>query len=325
MYYEPYRPRKRPGCLRRLFRIALILAVLWAAFTLVSGLPLSINLFFEIQLPGLFGGDNLAVNKSLPSGYTNILLLGTDNEAGRGRTDTMIVASIKGGAVKLTSIMRDTFVDMGAYGRQKINAAYRLGGEQLAMRTVNQAFGLNITRYAAIDFEGFSHLIDSVGGVRVNVSKAEMQQINAGVKKTWKRLGDGTDNIAYLGTYGENTLLSGPQALAFSRIRKIDSDYARTGRQRAVLEALLRKLRSGQSPIVYARLAQTAFSSIETNVNLLEIGIMAAGILRDGASIQQYRIPADGAFTSGTQDGVWAITPNLEKNQKLLREFIYGG
>jgi anionic cell wall polymer biosynthesis LytR-Cps2A-Psr (LCP) family protein len=94
------------------------------------------------------------------------------------------------------------------------------------MRTINQAFGLNITRYAVIDFEGFSDLIDSIGGVLVNVSKAEMKEVNKGLDATWKRLGDGKP-IDYLTTYGEGTLLTGPQALAYSRIRKIDSDYVR--------------------------------------------------------------------------------------------------
>jgi hypothetical protein len=180
MYYEPYRPRRRPSCLGRLFRIALLLAILWALLMLVARLPLSID------LPG-----GLSLDRLFLVGRTDILLLGTDNEAGRGRTDSILVASVGSGGIKLTSIMRDTLVNIEGYGKHKINAAYRLGGEQLAMRTVNQAFGLNVTKYAAIDFEGFSHLIDSVGGVALNVSKAEMQEIKQGagrhVEAAWRR------------------------------------------------------------------------------------------------------------------------------------------
>jgi LCP family protein required for cell wall assembly len=315
MYYEPYRPRRRPSCLGRLFRLSLILLVLWAVFTLITNLPAGIKLPF-------FDGD-LSLNDLLPSGYTNILLLGEDNEDGRGRTDTIMVATIGGGEIKLTSIMRDTLVDLGDYGRQKINAAYRLGGETLAMRVVNQAFGLDITRYAVIDFEGFSHLIDSVGGVQVNVTKAEMQQINQGVKKTWKRLGDGTGNIRYLERYGADVLLTGPQALAYSRIRKIDSDYMRTSRQRAVIEALVQKLRENRSPIVLAKLAQTALSNVKTNVNVLEIGILGVRALMDGQRVRQLRLPADGTFKSGVDGGAWVIKPDFDKNRKLLHEFLY--
>lgn len=307
MYYEPYRPRRRTSCIGRLFRITLILAVLWALLMLVANLPISVGGF---SLDGLFS-----------SGYTNVLLMGMDNEEGRGRTDTIIVASLGGGEVKLTSIMRDTLVDIEGYGQNKINAAYRLGGEQLAMRSVSQAFGLNITRYAVIDFEGFSDLIDSVGGVAVRVSKAEMREINKGLDATWKRLGDGRP-IEYLKTYGESILLTGPQALAYSRIRKIDSDYVRASRQRAVLEALIGKLRANRNPVVLAKLMQTAFSTIKTNVNVFEIGAIAVRLLSGSLKIEHIRLPADGAFTTDIVDGAWVIKPDLPKNRKLLQAFL---
>ena len=307
MYYEPYRPKRRPSCIGRLFRIALILAILWVVLMLVINLPISIGGF---SLDGVFS-----------SGNDNILLMGADNEEGRGRTDTIIVASLGGGKIKLTSIMRDTYVNLEGYGQNKINAAYRLGGEKLAMDTVNRAFGLNITRYAVIDFEGFSDLIDSVGGVTVRVSKAEMKEINKGLDTTWKRLGDGRP-IEYLKTYGEKILLSGPQALAYSRIRKIDSDYVRTSRQRAVLEALLSKLRSNRNPVVLAKLMQTALSNIKTNINVFEIGAISVRLLSGSQKVEQMRLPADGAFSSGTVDGAWVIKPDLPKNRKLLQAFL---
>ena len=307
MYYEPYRPRRRTSCIGRLFRIALILGVLWVLLMLVTSLPISIGGF---SLEGLFS-----------TGRMNVLLMGADNEQGRGRTDTIIVASLGGGTVKLTSIMRDTLVDLEGYGPNKINAAYRLGGERLALETVNRAFGLDITRYAVIDFEGFSDLIDSAGGVEVRVSKAEMREINHGLDTTWKRLGDGRP-IDYLKTYGERTHLTGPQALAYSRIRKIDSDYVRTSRQRAVLEALLGKLRSTRNPLVYAKLMQTAFTTIKTNINFIEIGAYAVKLLSGNLKIEQLRLPADGAFSSGTVNGAWVIKPDLPKNRKLLQAFL---
>ena len=276
MYYEPYRPKRRPSCLGRLFRIALILAVLWAVMLLVTRLPLSFN------LPLVNG--TVSLDGLLPSGYTDILLLGADNEVGRGRTDTIIVASIGKGEIKLTSIMRDTLVNIEGYGKHKINAAYRFGGEKTAMQTVNKAFGLNITRYAVIGFEGFSNLIDSVGGVAVSVSKAEMQEINKGLDATWKRLGGGRP-IEYLTTYGEKTHLNGPQALAFARIRKIDSDYKRASRQRAVLEALFFKLRTTKNPLVFMKLLKTALSTVKTNMSVFEIGLLGAQALTGGMEL----------------------------------------
>ena len=114
MYYEPYRgkerarARRKPGCVKRLIHFAVALFVVWAGFMLISG---------NVAMPDLFGREaaSLSVNTALPGGWTNILLLGTDKEeSGYGRSDSIIIASISDrGEVKLTSIMRDTMVDMG--------------------------------------------------------------------------------------------------------------------------------------------------------------------------------------------------------------------
>lgn len=303
MFYEADKPkrkkRRRHGCLGRLIKLLLLAAAAYVVVTIVTSGTLS----------GLFSG---LVPDGLPGGWRNVLLMGSDRAgSGSARTDTMIVASIStGGKVKLTSIMRDTLAPMEGYGKHKINAAYTFGGAQLAMDTVNQCFGLNIKQYALIDFEGFARLIDAAGGIEIDVTKAEMQAMN---KKSGHKLKE----------YGKDIHLDGVQALRYARIRKIDSDYMRASRQRTVLEALARKARGMRSPVELAQLAKTALEVVQTNISLPDLALVALRVALNGEEMEQYRVPAEGTYESGTLDGVWSIRADFEKNKALLRSFIY--
>lgn len=315
MYYEPYqrkrRPRRRIGCIGRLIRLALVLLVVWTILMVGSNSLLRLNL----------GGQSLSVNANLPGTWTNLLLLGSDVDSdGTSRTDSIIVASIgPAGQLKLTSIMRDTMVDIPGHGRHKLNAAYRFGGAELAMQTINQAFGMNITRYALIDYQGFGAIVDALGGIRMDITQQEMNGIN----QTLTRINDQSKAAVTLHDYGKDTLLNGTQALAYARMRKLDSDYQRTGRQRAVISAILRQLRTTRNPAVLISTATTALNQVQTNLNLPQIAALGIKVLFGGASVDQFRIPIEGSYESGTQDGIWAIRPDLSANREALYAFIY--
>jgi len=306
MFYEPDRGRKRRkrrrrhSCLGRVVKLALLLFAAYVVITAVTSGALS----------GVMEG---LIPDGLPGGWRNVLLLGVDKMNGASqRTDTMIVASIStGGDVKLTSIMRDTLVPMGDRGKHKINAAYAYGGAQLAMETVNECFGLNISQYVLVDFEGFARLIDGVGGIEMDITLEEMQAMNQKQGHT-------------LLEYGPGTRLNGVQALRYARIRKIDSDYARAGRQRRVIQAIMNKIKNEKNPVRLYEIAKTGLSAIKTNISTLDMALLAGRILVGGDGVKQYRIPAEGAYESGMLDGVWAIRPDFMKNRELLRRFIYG-
>lgn len=304
MFYEPDKPkrkkRRRHGCLGRLFKFMLLAAAAYVIVTIVTSGTLS----------GLFSG---LVPDGLPGGWRNVLLLGSDRVgSGSARTDTMIVASVStGGKVKLTSIMRDTMVPIEGYGKHKINAAYTFGGAQLAMDTVNQCFGLNIKQYALIDFEGFAQLVDAAGGIDIDVTKAEMQAMN---KKSGHKLKD----------YGKDIHLDGVQALRYARIRKIDSDYMRASRQRTVLEALAQRVRAVKNPAQLIELGRTSLDVVSTNISLPDLALLGVRVVLNGGGMEQYRVPVEGTYESGIQDGVWSIRPDFERNKALLRSFIYG-
>lgn len=284
------------------------------------------------ELVHIEDGD-LSISAELGDGWRNILLMGNDSRSldDNGRTDTMIIASInqQTGAIKLTSIMRDTLVSIpGKAQKNKINAAHRYGGPNLAMKTVNEAFGMNISEYVVVNLSGFADIIDSIGGIELDVTEAEMRHVNNIMGYYHKDaqqngLAEGRD-FSPLEQYGEGIHLTGQQALAYSRIRKLDTDYRRTERQRDVLTAIARKL-SGQSAAGMAATALRLWNNVRTNISFfdtVQLALKGASAISEG--VEQLRLPVDGTFESGTYDGRWEIHADLDRNARLLREFIYG-
>jgi len=306
MYYEERRPQRRrrrsryegPGLIGRLLRLLIAAAVIAAI--------------------GAAGWTAV-----VDGGWTDILLLGVDHDAeGTSRADTLIVASIGPlGQVRLTSILRDTWVEIPGHGENKINAAYRFGGPELAMETVNRAFGLDIEYYAVVSLRTFPLLIDALGGVTLDVSEAEMREVNANLAATRAVLAKSGVDTADLTVWGENVHLTGAQALSFARIRSIGSDYERTSRQRRVLGAMLVQARSVRDPRMLIDFAQKTGDIVRTNVVWPHIGALGVFALIHN-DIEQLRLPADGTFESGTYSGTWSIRPDLAANRAILAEFL---
>ena len=270
---------------------------------------------------------DLAITPGLSSDWLNILLLGTDARGSTKylRTDTMIVLSInaKTKQMKLSSIMRDIWVQIPGYGGQKLNAACVYGGPELTIRTINESFGLNIEKYALVNMQCLVEIVDALGGIELNVTPAEsgaIRRLNAssvGAK-------DGSGKyISEAVPSGENVLLNGKQVLAYSRIRKSDSDYARTSRQRNVLVAIARKMQS-VNVLRLTGIVTTMLQYVETNLGFNEIMDIAGVCMKvDLSKLNEFRIPADGTFDAGMYGNTWCIKPDFEANKKALHEFIY--
>ncbi len=271
---------------------------------------------------------DLAVTQGLSDDWLNILLLGTDSRGSTKylRTDTMIVLSVNARTqqMKLASIMRDIWVQIPGYGGQKLNAACVYGGPELTIRTINEYFGLNIQRYALVNMQCLVEIVDTLGGVELDVTPAEsgaIRRLNAssvGAKDgSGKYISDAVPS-------GENVLLNGKQVLAYSRIRKSDSDYARTSRQRNVLVAIARKLQSVNA-LRLAGIVTTALQYVETNLGFNEImDIAGVGMKANLSKLEELRIPVDGTYDSGMYGTTWCIKPDFEANKEALHKFIYG-
>lgn len=257
--------------------------------------------------------------------WTNVLLLGCDSYTTKEqqRTDSMIILSVnmKTSEVKMTSLMRDTWIkSSSSKGYRKLTELCAVGGPQLTIQAINENFGTNIDKYALISMAGIAEVIDLVGGLDLDVTEAERKALNKGLFDL-----SGLSGMEKLQQSGEKVHLNGNQATAYARIRKIDSDYVRTERQRTVLIALAEKIRGGASAATLLTIVDVLLEYVETNLSLVEIMSLASvGLTADLSSAKQLRLPADGTFESGMFGNVWCIKPNFDKNKKILREFIYG-
>lgn len=282
----------------------------------------------EIIVDELIEVDDLMVNDELEDDvWTNILLMGGDARGKNdyGRTDAMVILSVNTGTneVKMTSIMRDTWVKIYGKGEQKINAANVYGGPELAMRTVNESFDMNISQYVLVNMQALAEIIDALGGIDVpSVTQEQMKALNK--QMTYDAADFDLADSTPLAEYGENIHLTGNQALAYARIRNLDSDYARVERQRTVLVAIAKNLQNMGATTAIG-LIPTLLEHVETNLEMTELVKLAGvGLQLDMDNIQQQRLPADGTYQSGNINGAWKIVPDLDKNAQILHDFIYG-
>lgn len=255
-------------------------------------------------------------------GITNILLIGTDardlNE--RARSDSIIIATIDNNTkkLKLSSIMRDTFVDIPGYGEQKINAALALGGPELLMKTIKENFNFTLDKYVMVNFWGFEDIIDGIGGIEVDVKDYEIPEIN-------KFIGEVRDVKSPPLTTPGLQHLDGQQALAYARIRKVgNGSYERTERQRRVLDIVAEKMMD-VSVTKYPGLLYDLLPSVKTNIEPLTLLNYAYTVSKFGElKFEQLQIPATELSQGGLyRNKGWVLLIDKEQNGKILNDFIY--
>lgn len=282
--------------------------------------------------------NDLSINTSLPDEWLNILLLGTDERtlSDSARTDAMIICSInrKTGEVKLSSIMRDLaieFTDIGQWnGTYRINAANYFGGPNLAMKTVNEKFKMNIQNYVMVNFFGFQKIAQRLGGVDMDITKEEMDKINIMIVQQAKfayqeGIDESDQENVYLETYGENTHLNGRQTLAYARIRKLTGgDAMRTERQRKVLQKLMEKVRKLDA-IQLASLASEMIGQVKTNLPLEDIVTIALRVSGNGLSnIESMHLPVSGTYKEEVRkEQSMLYDCDFDANATQLYNFIY--
>lgn len=282
---------------------------------------------------------DLSINENLPSEWMNVLLLGSDarTKEESSRTDTMIICSINTntGEVKLTSMMRDTAIDftnLGQYnGTYRLNAANFFGGPKLVMQTLNERLNLNIQYYAMVDFTTFSIVAEKLGGIDIDVSEAEMEQINKNAAQQYslaKKAGIDESELeatnVLLEQSGQNVHLNGRQVVAYARIRKLDSDSQRTERQRKVLVALLGKIRQ-LNPTQMVEIGTTLFQYVSTNIDMNTAITVATKVLgSDMSEVPQLRLPEKDTYVQDTREGqAMLYDTNWDANAAAIYSFIY--
>jgi len=305
------------------------------------------DLHLDVELDTSVDPSSLDLNPNLPDNVVNILLIGIDTrdtDLGEGlqQGDVQLILSLNkdDGSVKLPSILRDLYVTIPGYrNMNRINLSYSRGGGELAMRTVNKNFDMNIEYYATINFYGLASIIDAIGGVDIDMTKKEANAINTYLRKHPPKY-DNTDGSARVPLEKIDGVqhLDGVQAVMYARVRSIDNDFARTGRQRKLLELLLSKIMQDMSIDKLMSLIETSMPYVKTNVGLdtmlsLALGLLNGGIIQRAQNgetlIQQHRIPMDETWKYHTTEGGASVvafrnTKRKTENVQALHEFIYG-
>jgi len=251
----------------------------------------------------------------------NIALFGRDGSD--ERTDSIMVLTIDkiNKKVKLTSLLRDMYIDLPGQGMGILNHAFMKGGSELAIKTINSNFGLDVQDYVAVNMDGFIHLVDLVGGVEINVEAEEIPYINSTAQGMAKeRNYEAFKDVTKTGTQK----LNGPQAMAYTRIRKVGRDFGRTARQREVLNYVFKELK-GQGALKALGAITDILPYVETslsNKDIIGLGTTLMGL--DTNSIEEFRLPVNDAYKDEVIQGMFVMTIDLETNRNKLHEFIYG-
>ena len=267
-------------------------------------------------------GDDLLSD----SDVINILLVGSDHgaiEGDHGRSDSIMIATINQDTkeLKLTSLMRDIYVEIPGHGHNKLNAAYAYGGVELLYQTIAKNFGIKIDKYCVVDFSTFEKVIDKVGGIEISLEEKEAEYLNSTNYISKKK----NRNVKV----GKQTL-NGNQALGYARIRYVvsqkygDGDFGRTGRQRAVLQAALNKVLD-QSPTKILDIALSALEDVSTDMDASYLKSLVTKVVSLGTTeIDQERIPLEGTYKQGrAQSNMFVFFINFDANKAALEYFLF--
>ena len=244
-------------------------------------------------------GDRNRTPDAMSRSYVkSVLIIGTDGRSDdeQGRSDSMILLSINSrtNEIILTSFMRDCYVNIQGYGMDKLNASYSYGGAELLMDTIESNFMIEIDDYITVNFISFAGIIDAVGGIDVDVSDEEAQEINNILFSEVNQL-MGDDQWADFLEGGGKVHLNGKQALSYARIRYVgNSDFERTSRQREVFKKLIPK---AINPIAIGRIAKSVIPKVNTNMSSMGMYLLSLRLpTAIRYDVKQLQIPADNTF-----------------------------
>lgn len=256
----------------------------------------------------------------------NILLIGSDTRTSgkSGRSDAMIVVSINKKEKKIiaTSILRDIYLTIPGITNNRINVAYAYGGADLLLDTIENNFKIEIDRYVSIDFYAFMKVVDIVGGITVDVTEKDIPIMNDYIKNLNRLTGKAEDNdlITIAGTME----LDGIQTLAYVRNRYNGMDFARTSKQREVLEKLFDKVKQSNL-IEINKILKAVLPEVTTNLSEGEIFSLILNLpAYRKYKLEQWSVPAEGTYSFLKIRGMDVIGIDFEENILQLQEKIYG-
>lgn len=267
---------------------------------------------------------------TMVEGITNILLVGTDGEYVEkwNRSDSMMVVTIdsKNKDIRISSIARDTYVDIPGYSTEKLTHAYAYEGIDLLREVFKVNFNLDIDKYIAVNFVSFMDIMDELGGVEVNVEEKDIKEINKYIDACYGYYKNKDEKDKEYITKSGVQRLNGYQALAFSRIRYTDSAFARDNRHREVAESVYKEF-AQKGVETYKKCAEIILNNTKTNISPIEMMNLAYTVLKiNDKDIDQFQFPLE-EYRNGhiinKQKG-WVLEWDKEPNLEAWHKFIFG-
>lgn len=258
-----------------------------------------------------------AAPKAEAADRINILLIGLDRRPGLAgcRSDTVILCSCDpvSGKLDLVSFLRDLYLPVPDHGSDRLNAAYAYGGRELLKQTLAGNFGVTVDGCVEVDFGQFSRIVDALGGVRLRLREDEAASIRSQVPGST--------------VTGGEQLLTGEEALCYSRIRELDpdGDQSRTRRQRSLLLGIIDTWKDADLGEMVKAMREV-MPMVSTDLRPLEImdWIFTAAPKRAALVTRSLQIPAPGTVWDETVRGMAVLVCDMEANRQLLRELLNG-
>ena len=263
------------------------------------------------------------VSKEEFDSIKNIALFGIDEE----RSDTIIIASINQTkhTIKLIDVPSNTYVSVDGHNKTSLNNAYTYGQETLALNTINKNFGLNISKYITINFEGLTDIINEVEGIELDITQEEMEYINNNSDEVYSK---SEKEKKLIDNYGK-VMLDGEQALTYSRYSTSEEEISGENRQVKVITSLAEKIAKLGTSKIWS-LSDSILSKIKTNIDIEKSVETVEKVLSYSSeylnNFEFIQIPSEEEYGSGKKeeiDGVYYFVADLDKVKEVLKNEIY--
>ncbi|WFR55863.1 LCP family protein [Anaerocolumna sp. AGMB13025] len=256
---------------------------------------------------------------------TNYLIFGIEEFGGARNTDSMMIASIntKDDTLKLTSLLRDSYVDIKGYKANKLNSAYARGGARLLVDTIEKNYKVQIDGYVSVDFKSFEKIVDLLGGVTIELGKEEAQYLNKTNYISQKKNRNVKKGVNHL---------NGNQVMGYVRVRKVktlggvNNDYGRIVRQQRALKAMFESYKSPKNLFKIISVTKESLGYVTTNLTQDQIEKAMEDVVENKiTTLDTFRVPVDGAFDAPKKyNGItYPIVLDWDKNRVELYKFIF--
>lgn len=258
----------------------------------------------------------------------NFLLIGIEEIKGDQNTDSMIIATIntETKTLKLTSLMRDLYVEIPGYSNNRLNSAYAKGGIDLLYQTIKQNFGIDIDGYCMVNFDAFENIIDIIGGIEITLNEKEANYL-----KTTNYISKKENRNVVAGTQ----LMNGNQVLGYCRIRKVttgteNDDYGRTQRQRTVLQQIYKKLKS-KNIVSLVLIMNKILNQVDIKTDISNKTFnycLEEAVNIKVSELETLRVPKNGTFDNakvklGSKNAAVLVVKDWDATRKYIHDFIY--